>query len=209
MATLATYTLRVQRLADDESDDRKDVIETMIQDRYQEIMSHAGHLLIESSDDIQLVPVANTGITTDTYYDTCKIFYRNVGDTNWKALKEMSRKEILDDQKLTTGEPRFFYRDGDKIKLFPEINQNVEVRIKGVKVPPRLEGSIVSVLPDRWRHVLIDGVMASFKLYQEKGYAPEYRKYFHGSFGNQGRLDGELAEMLRELGAEQSYFNYY
>jgi len=202
---LSNYRVLVQNEVGDTSARAQNIIDRGLSDSYQEILGLTAKYLINPTEEDITASISNRYVTpTKTYSDFRHVLYKPAGDDNCYELKPINEDEYYAHYvNSDAGDPRKFYVIGNLIYFDVTPDTAGTVKVSGIEVQPELEGSAVSVIPDRYTRVLILGAIARFKAYEGTPDATEYQKMFKGSFWGQGRIDGALGDMIRELSVKQ------
>jgi hypothetical protein len=130
--------------------------------------------------------------------------WHSATDTNFKELTLISEDEYYDRYvNSSTSEPARYYLKGNLVYFDVIPSSAGTVKVVGTEVQDELTGANVSVIPDRFTRVLILGAIGRFKSYEGTPDADEYLKQFKGSFWGQGRIEGALGDMIRELSVKK------
>lgn len=205
MSTISTYRTMVQNEVGDQSARAQNVIDRAIQDVYQEILSYTAKYLINSVEEDVTASTSNRYITpTNTYSEFQHVLYRASGDTNFTELKPMTEEDYYSFWvNSSASEPTAYYLKGNLVYFNTTPLTAGTVRISGIEVQDELTGATTSVIPERFTNVLILGAIARFKAYEGTPDSIEYQKMYKGSFWGQGRIDGALDVMIRELSTKR------
>lgn len=201
MATLSTYRTLVQNEVGDQSARAQSVIDRALSDTYQEILLHTAKYLIGTVEEDVTASTSNRYITpTNTYSEVHHVLWHSATDTNFKELYPMKEEDYFAYYvNSDAGEPTRYYLKGNIVYFDLVPSSAGTVKVSGIEVQDELTGANVSVIPDRFTQVLVLGAIGRFKSYEGTADASEYLKQFKGSFWGQGRIDGALGNMIREL----------
>jgi hypothetical protein len=189
---LVSYTTKVQNESDDTSAASQTVIQRAVKETYDDILKFTAKYLIGTAEeDITATPSQRYVSPTKTYQDLKNVLWKNT-DTFWKLDRITEEDYYTEYVNRDDGDPRHFYRNGDKIYFDLAPATAGTVRVSGVEVPAELT-SQDSLIPDRFTNVVVLGSVARFKAYEA---APETNDYF-GMYGN------ALQTMIKELASNQ------
>lgn len=202
--TLITYTEKVQREVDNFSNTAKLVIEQTIRDTYNEILSHTHSYLVGIQDTTVHIEVGYRVIDVPGFYRVEKIRFKPDGDTQYRPLEKLDHDEYMRREVSSTQkEPVRWYVTGKKIALDVPTSIPGDIYIEYYPRQSQLDGSIASVIPDDFTHVVLLGSIARFKAYEQLPDASEYYKQYKGSYGTMGVVGGALRQMMKELAASR------
>lgn len=206
MATISTYRALVQNEVGDTSARAQNVIDRALSDTYQEVLLHTTKYLIGTTEEDVVASTSNRFITpTNTYTEFLHVMWHSATDTDFKELKPMKEEDYYSTYvNSDAGEPTQYYLKGNLVYFDYLPSSAGTVKIVGLEAQDELEGSNISVIPDRFTRVLILGAIGRFKSYEGTSDASEYLKQFKGIFWGQGRIDGALGEMIRELSLKRA-----
>lgn len=195
----------VQNEVGDQSARAQNVIDRALMDTYQEILLHTAKYLINSVEEDVTASTSNRYVTpTNTYTEFLHVLWHGATDTNFKELKPMKEEDYYSTYvNSDAGEPTRYYLKGNLVYFDLTPSSAGTVKVVGFEAQDELSGSAVSVIPDRFTRTLILGAIGRFKAYEGTPDASEYEKMFKGSFWGQGRIDGALGEMIRELSTKR------
>lgn len=193
MATLSTYSTIVQAEVDDTSARAQTVIERGLKDTYQEVLKHVSRFLV-GTDTYSVTASAGTQEYTPTaFYETVRALWKNASETNFRVLQEISEAEAIEQHyNEANGTPQYYYRNAQNVILVPTPDNAGTLEVVYVPVQSELEGSTVSIIPDRYTNVIILGAIARFKMYEGVSEAIEY----------QAKYAASLQDMKKELAAQ-------
>lgn len=193
MATLSTYTAIVQAEVDDTSARAQTVIDRGLKDTYQEILKHVSRFLV-GTDTYSVTASAGTQEYTPTaFYETVRSLWKNASESNFRVLQEISEAEAIEQHyNEANGTPQYYYRNAQNVILVPTPDNAGTLEVVYVPVQSELEGSIVSIIPDRYTNVIVLGAIARFKMYEGVQEAVEY----------QAKYAASLQDMKKELAAQ-------
>jgi len=199
MQTLATYVIMTQNEVDDTSQRAKNVIERAVKDTYQEIVRFTFDTLVGTTEEDVTATVDQRYIeTVGAYQDIKEVLWKNTSATSYVTLKRSTEEDYYNDNVNTdSGEPGSFYLVGDKIYFNIAPSTAGTVKVAGVIVTPELTAD--SIIPDRFNSVLVQGSIARFKAYEGLPDANEYFNYYRGPYFEQGKIGGQLMNMIEEL----------
>ncbi|MFA6445743.1 MAG: hypothetical protein WCW14_00635 [Candidatus Paceibacterota bacterium] len=205
MATISTYRTMVQNEVGDAAARAQNVIDRALSDTYQEILLHTAKNLIGLTEEDVTASISNRYVTpVNTYSNFEKVLWHSATDTNFKELTLISEDEYYDRYvNSSTSEPSQYYLKGNLVYFDVIPSSAGTVKVVGTEVQDELTGANVSVIPDRFTRVLILGAIGRFKSYEGTPDADEYLKQFKGSFWGQGRIEGALGDMIRELSVKK------
>jgi len=205
MATLATYTTKVQNEVEDTSSRAKNIIEQAIQDVYQEILNFTVEELAGTTSEDVVATASQRYITTvNTYQDIQNVLWKPTSsDSKWK-LARISEQDYYDFHvNRTTGDPMAYYLNLQNVYFDVAPSNAGTVTVSGVKVQDELAGAVVSIIPERFEQVILKGAVAHFKAYEGVPDAGEYFNLYRGRFFEQGRVGGALKNMIDQLKSRQ------
>lgn len=193
MATLSTYIAIVQAEVDDTSARAQTVIDRGLKDTYQEILKHVSRFLV-GTDTYSVTASAGTQEYTPTaFYETVRVLWQNASESNFRVLQEISEAEAIEQHyNEANGTPQYYYRNAQNVILVPTPDNAGTLEVVYVPVQSELEGSIVSIIPDRYTNVMVLGAIARFKMYEGVQEAVEY----------QAKYAASLQDMKKELAAQ-------
>lgn len=193
MATLSTYTAIVQAEVDDTSARAQTVIDRGLKDTYQEILKHVSRFLV-GTDTYSVTASAGTQEYTPTsFYETVRVLWKNASESNFRVLQEISEAEAIEQHyNEANGTPQYYYRNAQNVILVPTPDNAGTLEVVYVPVQSELEGSITSIIPDRYTNVIVLGAIARFKMYEGVQEAVEY----------QAKYAASLQDMKKELAAQ-------
>lgn len=201
MATLTTYRVLVQNEVGDYSSRAQNIVDQGVKTVYQEILNYCDSLLIGTTEEDVTATTSQRFITpTNQYTEIHKVLYAPNGSTTFDELDPMTEADYYkyyvnsDD-----GNPTQFYTKGNKVYFDLAPIDAGTVKVVGVEVQDELEGSVTSVIPDRFTGVVVIGAAAYFKAYERIPDAKEYESRYKGPFADQGRIAGMLGEMKAKL----------
>jgi len=195
----------VQNEVGDAAARAQNVIDRALSDTYQEILLHTAKNLIGLTEEDVTASISNRYVTpVNTYSNFEKVLWHSATDTNFKELTLISEDEYYDRYvNSSTSEPSQYYLKGNLVYFDVIPSSAGTVKVVGTEVQDELTGANVSVIPDRFTRVLILGAIGRFKSYEGTPDADEYLKQFKGSFWGQGRIEGALGDMIRELSVKK------
>lgn len=192
MATLSTYRTLVQAEGDDDSARAQAVIDEGLQEVYQEILKHTARFLVGTSVFSPTIVVGTKNYTITPFYEIVEALYHNASSTNFNVLKPIEQKEFIECYyNISDGTPSMYYQNGNDIVLVAGPADVGTLNVVYVPVQPELEGNAVSVIPDRYKNVIVLGGIARFKAYEGVPEAVDYQlKYI-----------AAIQDMKKELGS--------
>lgn len=207
MATLSTYTTMVQNEVDDASDRAKNIIERAIKDTYQEILRFTVEKLAGTTEEDITATADQRYVTpTNTYQDIKKILYKSASSDSYWPLGRITEEDyyqyFVNNDSST---PHRYYLNAGNIYFDVAPSDAGTVRVSGVQVQDELAGTTTSIIPDRFNSVLVQGAIARFKAYEGLQDANEYFNYYRGPYFEQGKVGGQLKNMIDELSAKEPY----
>lgn len=193
MATLATYSTIVQAEVDDNSARAQTVVERGLKDTYQEILKHVASFLV-GTDTYSVVATPGTQEYTPTRgYSFVRVLWKNASESNFRVISEISEEEAIDKYyNSDNGTPHSYYRNAQNVILVPTPDNAGTLEVVYVPVQSELEGSTVSIIPDRYTNVIVLGAIARFKMYEGVPEAVEY----------QAKYAASLQDMKKELATQ-------
>lgn len=193
MATLSTYTQIVQAEVDDTSARAQTVIERGLKDTYQEILKHVAPYLVGTDTYSVTSSVGTQEYTPTAFYDLVRVLWKNASESSFNVLKEISEEEAIEKwYNSENGRPVHYYRNAQNIILVPTPDTAGTLEVVYVPVQSEIEGSVVSIIPDRYTNVVILGAIARFKMYEGVQEAVEY----------QAKYAASLQDMKKEMAAQ-------
>lgn len=197
MATLSTYSTIVQAEVDDTSSRAITVIERGLKDTYQEVLKHVAPYLV-GTDTYSVTASAGTQEYTPTaFYDLVRVLWKNDTESSFNVLQEISEEEAIEKwYNSENGRPIHYYRNAQNIILVPTPDNAGTLEVVYVPVQSELEGSTVSIIPDRYTNVIVLGAIARFKMYEGVQEAVEYQAKYAASLQD---MKKELATQIMPL----------
>lgn len=193
MATLTSYTTIVQSEVDDTSARAQTVIERSLKDAYQEILKHVSRYLVGTDTYSVTATPGSQEYTPTAFYETVRSLWKNASETNFRTLQEISEAEAIEQHyNDANGTPQFYYRNAQNVILVPTPDNAGTLEVVLVPVQSELEGSTVSIIPDRYTNVIVLGAVARFKMYEGVSEAVDY----------QAKYTASLQDMKKELAAQ-------
>lgn len=165
--TLDSYTTIIQQEVDDTSLAAKSVIQRQIKAIYQIILIQASKYLVSNVSEDVTVSVGNTVYPATLPVIVMKqVAYRPAAGGNFKILHEISYEDYLDTYlNRPNSIPVHYFFDGDVLNIAPAPNEIGTLR--KVYRPYSVELVGTSIIPDRYTDVLINGVIARFKQWED------------------------------------------
>lgn len=191
MATNANYTTLVQNECDDTSAGALTIIQQYVKETYQEVIRRVGKYLIAPTVEDTPVSISDGTYTPTTpWMELIGAYYKSAGGTNFSELKEISQEEYRDTyQNMTDGQPTHFVQEGTGIRIVPSPSDAGTLRTISIAVQAELTNGQVSIIPDRFEHVIKYGASYKYKAFDDNPAATEFERYY---------LKG-LSEMEQEL----------
>jgi hypothetical protein len=192
MATLSTYRTLVQAEVDDDSARAQTVIDEGLQEVYQEILRHTARFLVGTSVFSPTIVVATKNYTITAFYEIVEALYHNASSTNFNVLKQIEQKDFIEKYyNISDGTPSMYYQNGNDIVLVAGPADVGTLNVVYVPVQNELTGNETSVIPDRYKNVMVLGGIARFKAYEAVPEAVDYQlKYI-----------AAIQDMKKELGS--------
>jgi hypothetical protein len=205
MATLLTYTTMVQNEVDDVSERAKTVIERAIKDTYQEMIRFTIDYLVGTTEEDVTATADQRYITpTNDYQDIKSVLYKPASVSTYNKLRRITESEYYRYYvNSSSSTPQKYYLNASDIYFDVAPEDAGTVRVVGVQVQDELAGNTASIIPDRFNSVIVQGGIARFKAYEGLPDANEYFNYYRGPYFEQGKIGGQLRNMIEELSARQ------
>jgi len=168
MKTFDEYVIDIQKEVDDTSDGAKTVIKRYLTSIYAEVMRQVGQYLMSS------VTEDDTAVLNQTAYPVSQdasvihqVAYKPVGATNFRLLQNISLEDYKDNFiNRPASLPTVWFLDGNVVNVAPKPSEAGTVRRVYTPNITDLVSGETSLLPDRYANVLIDGVVAKFKAWE-------------------------------------------
>jgi hypothetical protein len=205
MATLATYTTLVQNEVDDTSNRAKNIIERALKDTYQEVLNFTLEYLVGTEEEDVVATIDQRYISpTKTWQDVKFVLYKGATEDHYDRLNRITEKEYYDKHiNRESNSPTSYYLKGNDIYFNTAPSDAGTVKISGVEVQEELEGTQVSVIPDRFTDTMVLGAVARFKAYEGLPDAREYYKLYRGPYYEQGKVGGALKYMIDQVNTKE------
>ena len=174
--TFENYLTNCQNEVDDTSNSAKTVLASQITETYAEIMRQVGQY-VQSS-----VTEDSTAVIDQTAYPVSQsasvihqVAYKPQGGTNFMVLSQISLEDYKDNFiNRPSSSPTNYFMDGDVVNIAPAPNDTGTVRRVYTPTLTDLTAGVTAILPDRFSRVLVTGVVARFKAWENNLSASQY-----------------------------------
>lgn len=191
--TLTEYTTIVQAEVDDTSSGARVVIQNNIKEIYMEILRRVGRFLVGSTTQEIPAVVGDRTYTPTDFTEIYSVHYKNLGDTDWLKLDEMTQDEYLRRNiNEDNGTPTKYFVNGLGIELNIPPKDLGTVRVEYLAVPPLINGT--SLIPDRYDNVVKLGACYRFFAYEKGAEAEDYFAWYQQALRE---MEGELSTRIK------------
>ena len=169
--TRLIYRQKVNQEVDDSSTAANLVINEAIQETYAELCQEVAPFINSKTTETGSV-TSGTYVTTAEFEEIYSVQYMTSGD--YKTLSPITREEYFDQVNVDSGEPNYCLKDDGNNLLTPAPTTGT-IKIDGIAVVTELDSDTVSsVIPVRFRRVIVLGAIYRFLGYEKDPAAENY-----------------------------------